>query len=235
MSAVRWVLLHGFGTSGTLWNEVAARLEAPTLCPDLPGFGTAAAIPGFSVAEMADHVQAALGQGPFLVAGHSMGAKVATELAARQPPGLRGLALVAPSPPGGEPMTDEDRTRLTAAWNDPAQLHALYGRITRRPLEASALADLLRGGQQASPHAWAAWPEQGSRENLRDRAAAVTVPTLILASRDDPAISLATIEEAVVPLYRAPRVQLLAGVGHLLPLEAPDEVAQKLKQWADEL
>lgn len=235
-AGLTYVLLHGFGTSGGVWQRVAGALgRGRALCPDLPGFGAAAGHSGTTVAQMADHVQAGIEAAAprrFVLVGHSMGAKVAVELAARAPLGLAGLALVAPSPPGGEPMTAQNRADLSAAWNDPRRLQALYRRITRRPLADADLQALVRDGQRASRAAWIAWPESGSREDLTLRAQAVGVPTLVLASRDDPAITFGTVQQAVLPLFAGAALETLSGVGHLSPLEAPQEVSSALLRWS---
>jgi pimeloyl-ACP methyl ester carboxylesterase len=121
------VLLHFLGGSLREWDEVVALLgdSFQTLALDLPGFGSSAAITGYTVAEMADAVQAtiaAAGLSRYVLVGHSMGGKVAAVIARRmedsQSAALAGLILVAASPPGPEPMEDAKR----AAMIDP-RLH----------------------------------------------------------------------------------------------------------------
>lgn len=233
------VLLHGFGTSSHLWRHVAEDLAGVRpLHPDLPGFGSCAQQPGFSVSEMADAVEGHLtraGFEQFVLVGHSMGAKVAVALASRAPRGLRGLGLIAPSPPAGEPMTPEVRERVRALWDDAQALRAYYPQITRAPLEARDLDNLVQDGLRASQQAWNAWLDRGSREDCSPAARAVQVPTLVIASREDPVIPLATVEREIAPLFRDAQLSVLEGSGHLLPLEAPKQVTRALLHWMNRL
>ena len=78
------VLLHFLGGSAREWREVTALLAERFRCVaiDLPGFGDAADAPGYGVAAMADVVAEAIrAENPprWILVGHSMGAKVATE------------------------------------------------------------------------------------------------------------------------------------------------------------
>ena len=118
--------LHFLGGSARAWAPMAERLVADVACVpiDLPGFGDAADVTGYDVAAMADHVAAevrAALPGRWLVAGHSMGAKVALALARRAEDGeaglegLSGLVLLAGSPPSPEPM-EESRRAAMIAW-----------------------------------------------------------------------------------------------------------------------
>jgi len=81
---------------------------------DLPGFGRSAPLATYTLDTMADAVEAlvcSLGLNEYLLAGHSMSGKIAAVIAARRPPALRGLVLVAPSPPTPEPMDEAKRNR----------------------------------------------------------------------------------------------------------------------------
>lgn len=86
--------LHFLGGSAREWRPLAERLGPHARCVavDLPGFGDTADHPGGDVAAMVDHVAARIAaegpSGPWLVAGNSMGAKVALALARR--PGRLG-------------------------------------------------------------------------------------------------------------------------------------------------
>lgn len=102
--SLTFVGLHYWAGSGRAFQPVADLL-APDyifLAPDLGGFGEAP-MPagGFSVDAYADEVAAFIqkhGLSRYVLVGHSMGGKIALALAARQPPGLAGVALLSPSP-----------------------------------------------------------------------------------------------------------------------------------------
>ena len=164
---------------------------------DLPGFGEAAAVPGYDVAAMADHVAArirAAAPARWLIAGHSMGAKVALAVARRAEDGeeglsgLSGLVLLAGSPPSPEPM-DAGRRAAMIDWigADAATrrteaesfIDANIGSALPPDLAAAAVADVLR----AAPAAWRAWLTAGSREDWCDRVGILRTPALILSAR----------------------------------------------------
>ena len=120
------VMMHFLGGSTREWDEVVALLgpEYRTLRIDLPGFGGSAGETGYSVGEMADAVHVAIataGLEEYVLVGHSMSGKVSMVLARRAQDagyrgaehcGLRGLVLVAPSPPSPEPMSEEKRSSM---------------------------------------------------------------------------------------------------------------------------
>lgn len=222
------VLLHGFGTSGRLWDAVVPHLDRAALALDLPGFGGNAADTRSSVDGMADavleQVRAAV-TGGFVLAGHSMGGKVAAVLAGRRPAGLRSLLLIAPSPPSPEPMTTQDRADLKAAYGQPDLLRAHYHKITRQPLSPGVMDQLVSDGTRASRAAWDAWPDAGSREHREQDVRGVTVPIWLLTSADDPVISPEVVARAVLPAYPLAERREFQGSGHLLPLERPEQVA----------
>ncbi|GGK99627.1 alpha/beta fold hydrolase [Deinococcus radiotolerans] len=225
------VLVHGFGTSSHMWRPVVAGLRG-ALTPDLPGFGRAAAQgqPGQGTADMAAALAGYLrDRPPVTLVGHSMGGKVALLVAARWPDRVARLILVAPSPPTPEPMPDEGRAALRAAHGDAAALRRQYAQITRQPLEDQDLAQLIRDGQRASPDAWVAWPDVGSREDIHALTTDLRPPVTVLFSEDDPAIRPDVIRREV--LARLPHAQArpVSGSGHLLPLERPDLVLAALR------
>ena len=229
------VLLHGFGTSSHVWRHVAEDLSgARALHPDLPGFGSCADQAGFGVAEMADAVQRDIERAHlqhFALIGHSMGGKVAALLASRRPPGLLGLALVASSPPTPEPMTDEGRETLRAAYGDTAALKTFYQGIIREPLDGRDMENLVQDGLRANRAAWNAWLDFGSREDISAQVGHIEVPILLLASREDPVMTPEVIEGQVLPHFPGAQYELLKGGGHLLPLEIPGEVTRHLLHW----
>ena len=228
-AAPRTALVHGFGTSRGLWRRVLDGLPGGALTPELPGFGdnAAAGRPGQTTADMAESLARTLraaGEGPYRLAGHSMGGKVVLLLAARHPDLVAELLLVAPSPPSPEPMSDEDRAGLRAAHGDRAALEKQYRTITRAPLPQEDFGGLVRDGLRADPGAWTAWPDVGSLEDVRGELGGLRAPVTVLYSEDDPAITPETIREQVLGTLPQARAVAVRGSGHLIPLERPQDV-----------
>ena len=96
------VLLHGVGESAVGWRPVQEALSCDydVIALDLPGFGGSARLPAATLPDavaLADAVEREmdqLGIGDFHVAGYSLGARVALELATRGR--IRSVAAIAP-------------------------------------------------------------------------------------------------------------------------------------------
>jgi len=262
------VLLHWLGGSGRTWNETAERLAAlglRTAALDLPGFGQAVDIPGYSTAAMAGAVLATLRTlraedpapadapaTPWLLAGHSMGGKVATALArtamgpAAHPElaGLAGLILVSPSPPGPEPMKDSKRADLLQslglssgdADEDLRRAFAFLddntGKLALDPaLRQAAVADVLH----MSRAAFTEWLELGSREDHSARIGVLPLPALVIAGREESALGPRAQREHMLPHLAEAELVELERCGHLAPLERPGELAELIAGFARRL
>lgn len=109
VSAIRWgahptaTFLHGAGLNAHTWDATALALGWRALAVDLPGHGDSAwrddfdyrpATNAAAVAELLD----AVGAGPQLVVGHSLGGFTAVTLAETRPDLVRGIVLVDASP-----------------------------------------------------------------------------------------------------------------------------------------
>ena len=242
------VLLHFLGGSAREWDEVLARagtgLRAVAI--DLPGFGDASAVPGYGVADMADHVAhrvERLAPDGWVAVGHSMGAKVAAVLARRAEdgePGLRGLrhlVTIAGSPPGPEPIGDEKRAAMRSwfhgdATASAAEASAYIDHNVGSPLPAEvkrgAVVDVLRMNRAA----WTAWLDGGSREDWAARIGVLRTPATVVAGEQDAGLGLDAQQRLMLPHVPDARVVQLAGAGHLMPMERPDEVARLLMEAA---
>jgi pimeloyl-ACP methyl ester carboxylesterase len=239
-------MLHALGGSARAWSGVAAALGADfeTVAIDLPGFGDARDATDLSVVGMADHVAAIVrtqGASRWLLVGHSMGGKIASIVAARAlagDPGLFGLAgvvLLAGSPPSPEPM-DEDRRREMIGWAAHGPLDAAaarafvdgnVGRALFPDADRLALDDLRR----ASPEAWLAWLERGSREDWSGEVGTLDLPALIVAGGADGDLGEAGQRSTNASVYPRAVVAVEEGAGHLLPLERPREVADRIARF----
>lgn len=137
---VSLVALHYWAGAGREFDLLRPLLPAGQrlLAPDLPGFGEQTAPAGFdyTVGSYGDWLVGLLTRNQltdYLLVGHSMGGKIALAVAARHPPGLRGLLLLAPSPPGPEPLTDAERFASLAAYGQAGEAEKPWSASAPRP------------------------------------------------------------------------------------------------------
>jgi len=101
------VLLHGLSGNSTRWDLVTPELakHRRVLVLDQRGHGLSVRTPTYSFEAMRDDLLEfvdALGLGPFLLIGHSMGGTVAALFAEQHSDRLTGLVLVDAPPPDGD-------------------------------------------------------------------------------------------------------------------------------------
>jgi len=230
------VFLHYFAGSLRSWTHIRENVSDTFRClsVDLPGFGRSTPLPAYSVHAVADEVARLTADrrlGSYVLVGHSMGGKIALSCAASAPPGLAGLVLVAPSPPSPEPMDENERDRLLASHGDCRSAEEPLRTITKRPILAEDAAICIADNVLTSLKAWRWWLAEGSREDITERARQVPCPVLVLGGSADPVIAPSVIASDVMPwLADASRVEI-AGAGHLLPLEAPQEVGDAIRTF----
>lgn len=234
--------MHYWAGSGREWAAVAAELapEYACLTPDLGGFGDAPApIKGYSMEAYAHEVSEYVAQqnlSSYILVGHSMGGKIALALAAQRPAGLRGIALLTPSPPSPEPMTDAERAASLHAHGNPQAAAQTLANITARPLSEAAQAQVIEDNLRTTRAAWEAWLLHGSRENILALMPLIQVPAVILAGDADAIMSPSLHGLETLPhLPPDTPLEIIRGAGHLLPLEAPQEVAALLREFAKSL
>lgn len=239
-------MLHALGGSARAWDGVAAALDPgfEVVAIDLPGFGDARDASDLGVVDLADHVAAivrARGAARWLLVGHSLGGKIASIVAARAlagAPGLFGLAgvvLLAGSPPSPEPM-DEDRRRTMIGWAAHGPLDADAARAfvdgnVGDPLAPEADRLALDDLRRASPAAWLAWLERGSLEDWSGEVGRLDLPALIVVGATDGDLGEAGQRATNATVYPRADIVVEAGAGHLLPLERPRQIAERLTRF----
>lgn len=225
MSSPPLVLLHGAGGNAVSW--------APTLpcwgpaaprTPDLPGRGTRPGAPEPTARQAWLALAPSIPDGAVLV-GHSYGGAVALEAALAAPERLSGVVLVSSgarlkvSPQilaAVDQATADAPFTLDFAFgpDTPAATTTAYQAMTRSTPPATTAADW---------HACHAF-------DVRDRLADISVPVLVVHG---------SLDRLTVPRFQAwladqlpdcVRVEL-PGVGHMLPWEAPDALANTVMAW----
>ena len=232
-----FLFLHYFGGSAREWTEVVDLLSPRhrCICADMPGFGQAMSLSGFTVEEMVNQVTdlvrtKALSR--FILVGHSMTGKVALAFATRSPASLLGLVLVTPSPPGPEPIEDEAREEMLSHHGTLSGAERLIDKITARRLPPDLYERAVQDNLLASPEAWSAWLKHGSYEDLSDRIDIGNLPVLIITGQDDPALPASVQTRQTIPYLQNTSIVDLPECGHLPPLEAAPMLASLLDEFS---
>ncbi|MFD7818918.1 3-oxoadipate enol-lactonase [Streptomyces sp. NPDC059785] len=232
-SAPPLFLGSSLGTSTALWDAVAPELSVThrVIRWDLPGHGGSPASltgPGATVADLAGLVLAladSLGVERFAYAGVSLGGAVGLHLAVHHPERLTSLAVVCSSAHfnGEQP------------WRERAELVRREGLAPVAATAASrwftpgfTVPRLIEDHRTADPAAYAACCDALAAFDLRDRLAEITVPTLLIAGREDPATPPAHLREIADAVPGASLTEL-AGASHLAPAERPEAVTAALR------
>lgn len=220
------LLLHGVGLQANVWGPQIDALCADfaVIAPDMPGHGESA---GFchapALADYTDLIAAALTElaqiGPVVVVGHSMGAMIALDLAARHPGLVRGvvalnaihrrsaaaraavIARAAALSPGQTP----DRAATLARW---------FGDDAGP--EAAACGAWLRSVDPAGyKAAYAVFANQDGPSDAD--LTAIRAPALFMTGADDPN-STPAMSRAMAALTPRGRAQIIPGAAHMAPL-----------------
>lgn len=123
-------------------------------------------------------------------------------------------------------IDEAQRARMRVAYGDRSAIEwTLRNVLLGSPISAPSREQLIVDALRLSAEASSGWIDIGSRENLSKYAANIDVPVVIVAGELD-RVDPPTVQKAhIVPRYPTAQVSFLPNRGHLLPVEAPQEVA----------
>jgi carboxylesterase len=224
------LMLHGFGDTPQTLRYLGGRLHAAGFtvhAPLLPGHGRG--LRDFATASAEDYVSSAREELAWLrartpwvgVIGLSMGGAIAARLAA-EADDIRVLALLAPylTPPRAVALV----ARTAPFWS--VVIPYLEGRAG----DASVHDPVARD----SSFAYGMFPPRAVRALCATAAAgrralpSITVPTLVVNSREDNRIPLALAETATARLAGPTERQWVAGCGHVITVDYCRDVVANL-------
>ncbi|HET7387522.1 MAG TPA: alpha/beta fold hydrolase [Nocardioidaceae bacterium] len=247
------VLLHGFPQDSRCWDRVAPLLHEHgyrTLAPDQRGYSSRARPAGLAayrgrelVADVGALVEAA-DAGPVHLVGHDWGAVVAWATAARHPELLRSLSTLSVPHPAAFARAMRTTPQAFKSWYVLAfQLPRLpelalaspwFEAALRRTGSPSAARDATLMRERDTATAALAWYRAmrsaggSSGGGSSGGGARITVPTLHVWSDGDSAVGPWGARENPRYVDAPYRFEVLCGVSHWIPEEAPERLADLL-------
>ncbi|WP_046729705.1 alpha/beta fold hydrolase [Streptomyces humi] len=233
------VFLHYWGGSARTWDLVVGRLaDRDTLTVDFRGWSRSSGLPGpYTLGQLADDTLAVLadaGVTEYVLVGHSMGGKVAQLVAATRPAGLRGIVLVGsgPAKPAAQ-ITDEYRAALSHAYDSPESVAGARDHIlTATELAASVKARIVTDSRTVSEAARTEWPLRGIAQDITEHTRMIGVPSLVIAGENDQVEPADVLRSNLVPYLPRADFVVIPRTGHLIPLEAPADLADAITAFA---
>jgi pimeloyl-ACP methyl ester carboxylesterase len=218
------VCIHASGGNGAVFDEVSQALaqEHSPLALDLPGHGRSGGLDSLgSIERVAAFLGAFLdkwGIAKPVLLGHSMGGAVALELALERPDAVGALVLCSSA------------ARFTGAAI-PAVTRVVEGKerrlFARDAYSPKAAPEVLRRGfmedLKTDPRALLGDLEACRAFDATEALGRIGVPALVVVGEDDDMRAQSDLLAARIP---GARLQVIAGAGHMLPLEQPQALAQ---------
>lgn len=227
------VFLHYWGGAARTWRPVIDRLPGrATLAVEARGWGRSRELPGpYTLEQYALDTRAVVadaGVTDYVLVGHSMGGKVAQLVAAERPDGLAGLVLVGPAP--ARPVVPpEDRERLSHAYDSDETVAAARDTVlTATPLSDELKARIVADSRACAPAARLEWPLHGIAQDITGEAGNIEVPVIVVAGEHDRVEPVDVLRANLLPYLNRADLRVVPRSGHLVPLEAPAELASIL-------
>lgn len=251
-----FVYVHGF--RGTHHGLQLVVNELPMFChivPDLPGFGESESFTGeHSLEAYVDFVREfiatlALPEPPILV-GHSFGSIVASHYVAAYPHTIQKLILInpisAPALEGPKKLFTKlaqsyynigaylppRMSRPWLGWAPIIKVTSVMMTVTKDPKIRHYAHDQHKQhfSQFQHPRVVKEAFKASVSYTVRDTAAQITLPTLLIAAEKDQLTTVAD-QKITAARFKDARLVILPSVGHLIHYEAPVQAASAIREF----
>ncbi len=240
------VFIHGFPLDRTMWCHLIAPLTGwRRIAPDLRGMGLSDAPSGsYTMQEYADDLAAlldVLAVDEAVVCGLSMGGYVAFELVRRHPQKVQALILANTQ---AEPDSSEGKAKRDELIHLVQQggSGAIADRFIPKLLAPSSLSAMPQVVEHLRTMIGGSPPEGlvGALEAMRDRPdstpllSEITVPTLVVAGREDKLISIDH-SRSLADLIPDAQFTVIPEAGHLTPMEQPIATSRVIGEFLESI
>lgn len=236
------IFIHGAANDSSLWHALLALTHSAAhnlIAVDLPGHGATFAVAKTHIEEYANWLIDLLDNGAManaILVGHSMGSLIAIDCARRYPKRVAGMVLIGTA----LPMPVAEKV-LDMARND---VEAAYDMVTRASFAAHKNAD----GSFINPSDAMAVAMKNHRAKLSknnpsmlatdmqacseyqinvEAIKCITASTLVIIGEKD---RMTSVDSGMAVSEALPNAthKIIAGAGHMMPIEAPSEIADAL-------
>lgn len=238
---IRWgngkkmlIFLHYFGGDADSWQWVTKNISPEFTCIaiKLPGFGNTASLIAPTILNFALLIKSIinkLGIRKYSLIGHSMGGKIALQLAAiDKEKNIKNLILIATSPPGMEFLSSKIKIQML---KQPVKkdIVKLINNLTVKPLSKSKLNAAIKSQIKTNKFARNWWVNAGSQQSIINQLKKIQCPITVLSSKKDKAINFGIIKNKVISLLKNTKLLEVINSGHLYPLEVPENIAEQIE------
>ena len=230
------IFLHYFGGDANCWKWVAEEISPEFTCIgiNLSGFGNTPPMLVPSTLNYALNIQSIIkeigGITQYSLVGHSMGGKIALQLAAIDvKKRIKNIILLAPSPPGIEPITPAIKLELLQHPNK-IEATEIINSLSFKNLTKSKLDTAVNAQLATNPFVRFWWVNIGSQQSIINQLHRIRCPITVLYSKEDGAIDQTLIEKSVLPFLKKSKTIEIKQSGHLYPLETPHCIASEISK-----
>jgi len=228
------ILLHAVSLDLTYWDAQFARLSKThdVLAFDWPGHGRSSGFAGgISFDDLSEVVASVVNEaasGPAHIVGLSMGSMVAQSLALNHPELIQSLCLIGSTCTFSDPVRQASRDRAASARRGgmPAVLKPATGHWFTPKFQRDR-PDVIDRAEKTvlacDPEQYAAFWEMIAALDTQKRLAELTCPNLVLVGEEDSSTPPAA-AQLIGERIPGAQVEVIAGVSHLAPIEAPEAV-----------
>ena len=181
---------------------------------------------------LADH----LGWQRFSLVGHSMGGLAIQQVLADAPDRVQALVGITPVPAGGVPFDDAGWAFFSSAAKDVGARRAIIDLTTGNKLTGTWLDQMVASSlENADEEAFAAYLTAWAKTNILERVQGKTLPVLVVAGENDPALGPETCKATWLQHYPNARLDVMSNAGHYPMDETPVALATVVEKFLREV